>query len=398
MSEQESTTTAFPEVPGFRILSQIGRGGMGEVYLAQQLSLKRSVAIKFLTSDFKNGDRAERLERFRREAELMAQVSHPNVLNVLDVGTAHDRAYIIMEYVAGGDLRKRMEPGRPLPISQTRNILKPVAEALSTLHRPGILHRDLKPENILINDEDQPKVTDFGISSLDTEIGDLTRPEQTFGTIGYAAPEQQHRLPVDERTDQYSLAAIAYEMLTGKRPMGIIKPPSHHNRQLDARIDEVISRGLAEDPDERYPSVKDFADELDIALARVCTRRARGRTLIVAAVISLLIAVGLVWSSGFFPAPESGMPQRHGTMGEKLEHLRQVDKQLKGKAAIVTTQSTLEEQAAQNDDNQQPAELTHWLNLTSGVRHNKDCRHFRDTKQGRMCRADEGTACKHCGG
>src|SRR5262249_13163271 len=146
--------------------------------------------------------------------------------------------------------------------------------ALSYLHEHAILHRDLKPENILMDKEGTPKVTDFGLAVLDTDAGALSRLEQAMGTLGYVAPEQQYRLGVDERTDQYSMAALLYELLTGHQPLGIVKPPSQHNPALTDEIDAVLLRGLEEDPEDRYPSVRTFGEALDRSL---WPRRARGR-------------------------------------------------------------------------------------------------------------------------
>ncbi len=257
-----------PTIPGYEILEPIGRGGMGEVFLARQQNLARKVAVKVLAHGFEQGaDAARRLARFRREAELMARVSHPNVLAVFDCGVVDDRPYLVMEYVEGGDLRRRLEPGRPLPVAAVVAILRPVAEALACLHRNGILHRDLKPENILMHDEGNPKVADFGIAVL-RPVGTTppTATGQGLGTLGYAAPEQQYRLQVDERADQYSFAALAYEMLTGVRALGAIRPPSRYHRGLRPAADAVILRALQEDPDDRYATLGEFADRLFAAI------------------------------------------------------------------------------------------------------------------------------------
>ena len=179
-----------------------------------------------------------------------------------------------MEYVEGGDLRRKMTPDKPMEIGQVRNVLGPVCEALTSLHRQGILHRDLKPENILMHDETNPKVADFGIAVLRTGLSSLTRTGLGLGTLGYVAPEQQYRLAVDERADQYSLAAVAYEMLTGVKAVGVFCPPSSHNPTLGEAVDGVIKRGLAEDPNIRFPSIREFWSALDEALK---TTRDRGR-------------------------------------------------------------------------------------------------------------------------
>ncbi len=256
----------LPEVPGYELVERIGKGGMGEVFLARQVALGRLVAIKFLIPAGES-DPAEDLERFRREAKLMARVSHPNILSIFDSGEANGRPYLVMEYVEGGDLRRLMRPGEPVPPCQVLSIVVPVAEALGYLHRHGIIHRDLKPENILLHDGRNPRVSDFGIAVLRAGTGGVERTTKGVGTLGYIAPEQHYRLKVDERADQYSLAALAYEMLTGHLPLGIFKPPSELNSSLPPAVDATIGRGLEESPKDRFPTVREFGEALEAALA-----------------------------------------------------------------------------------------------------------------------------------
>ena len=260
-------TSAMPKVAGFELKARIGKGGMGEVYLARQLTLNRPVALKFLMPEGTSYSETH-LARFHREAELMAQVSHPNVLSVFDFGEADGRPYLVMEYVEGGDLRGRMRAGKPMPPDQVAGIVLPVGEALAYLHRRGIIHRDLKPENILVHDGDHPRVADFGIAVLRAGAASaLTETGISLGTPGYIAPEQQSCGKVDERVDQYSLAALAYEMLTGQLPLGHFQTPSQLVPRLGPGVDAVLLRGLCESPGGRYPTVREFAVELCRALA-----------------------------------------------------------------------------------------------------------------------------------
>jgi serine/threonine protein kinase len=286
---------------------------MGEVYAARQNALGRLVAVKFLALEGGGGS-SESLDRFRREAELMARVTHPNILSVYDFGAIEGRPYLVMEYVEGGDLRRRMTPGEPAAVRQVRAIVGPVCEALACLHRQGILHRDLKPENILMHEETNPKVADFGIAVLRARVGSLTQTGIGLGTVGYVAPEQQYCLKVDERADQYSLAAIAYELLTGEKSLGIFKPPSDHNPRLDARVDAVVMRALQDDPEARYPSVREFGAALDEALEGLATRR-RGhsaRLLSGLAGVGALLAVAVLVATGYLPGPPSPRPPGGG--------------------------------------------------------------------------------------
>jgi hypothetical protein len=288
--------SSLPKISGYEIQERIGRGGMGEVYVARQLALMRLVAIKFLLAegDF---DQENELARFHREAKLMAKVSHPNVLSIFDFGEVDGRPYLVMEYVEGGDLRQRMSADRPMPPDEVLEIILPVGSALEYLHRNGIIHRDLKPENILLHDGRNPRVTDFGIAVLRTGAGTAARTGQGMGTVGYVAPEQHYRLKVDERADQFSLAALAYEMLTGQLPLGIFKPPSHLNPALGPELDTVIIRALQDDPKARYATIDEFIEALKQSLRK--TTKPPGmltsRRLVVAALslVAVFTAAGL---------------------------------------------------------------------------------------------------------
>lgn len=280
-------------IPGYELIDPAGEGGMGRVFVARQTNLNRLVAIKFLSVDH-DADPEERYARFAREAEIMASLKHPNVLAIHDFGEDDGRPYLVMEFVEGGDLRRRMPKSGPMPIASALAVLMPVAEALQYLHDRGILHRDLKPENILMQG-DIPKVADFGIAVERSGSGELTRSGQGLGTLGYVAPELQYRLPVDERADQYSLAAMSYELLTGQRPLGLFKPPSHHNPALTPEVDRVVLRGLEEEPKDRFASVSALVEALRSAVESeppAPPRRRRGRVVAFALVPLLIAAAG----------------------------------------------------------------------------------------------------------
>jgi formylglycine-generating enzyme required for sulfatase activity len=262
-------------IPGYELIRLVGRGGMGVAYLAEQLSLDRRVLIKLLNRD-PDLDPLGQVARFRREAELMAKVSHPNITTIFDYGVDDGRPFLVMEYVEGGDLRSHLRPGKPLEAGQIRHLLRPLVDALECLHQHGILHLDLKPENILMAGEDTPKVCDFGIAVPWGSTGALpTQQEHCVGTIGYVAPEQQYRLPVDERSDQYSLAAVCYELMTGQLPLGAFPLPSQENPGLHPSVDPVIQRALSEDRCDRFPTIRAFGEALDAALASPVRRRHR---------------------------------------------------------------------------------------------------------------------------
>ena len=262
---QSSQSMAVPEIFGYQFVRRIGVGGMGDAILARQLSLDREVAIKIL-KPLPEVMEAEQTLRFEREALMMANLAHPNVVRVYDRGIVEGRPYMVMEYVEGGDLRQRMTSEQPMPLEETRSVLRDVCTALEFLHTEGILHRDLKPENILIDDQGVAKVIDFGIAVPLAETGQVTRTGQIMGTLDYIAPEQRYNHPIDERADQYSLGVLAYEMLTGHKPVGVFPVVSKRNPQVDVVVDRVLSRALQHDRDERYETLGQFAAELDAAI------------------------------------------------------------------------------------------------------------------------------------
>ena len=185
MSRDESNGS--PEIPGYVIERRVGQGGMGEVFLARQLSLGRRVALKVLAAEA-DANGGEAGARFRREAELMARVHHPNVVAVHDYGVVDGRPFLVMEYIEGGDLRQQMETGAPWPAARVLGLIGPVTQALEYLHAQDILHRDLKPENILMDHGVTPKLSDFGLAVPSADVGVLTVGDRGIGSLGYVAP------------------------------------------------------------------------------------------------------------------------------------------------------------------------------------------------------------------
>jgi eukaryotic-like serine/threonine-protein kinase len=292
-----------PGVPGYQFERLIGLGGMGEVHLARQVALNRPVAIKFLTRTA--GDPTDDYAaRFHREAELMARISHPNVVTIFDFGAVDGRPYLVMEYVEGGDLRSRMVPDFPMTSGEIRAIMRPILKAVDYLHSHGIVHRDLKPENILMHLEETPKVTDFGIAVLDFAMGSPTRAGQSMGTPGYVAPEQQYGLKmVDARADQFSLAALCYELGTGRKPLGAFPPPDRINPKLGPKAGAVILKALSDDPTDRFATISEFGESLDRALeAAEAGETPRGRWPLVASIAGLAILLGGV-AAALIPRP-----------------------------------------------------------------------------------------------
>jgi serine/threonine protein kinase len=280
-------------IPGYRVLDKIGEGGMGEVRRAVQLSLQRTVAIKFLNQVLPNQSEPG---SFKREARMMAAISHPHVVTIYDCGQVGDRNFLVIEYLQGSTLRSRMKPGVPWLPRDAASVLGPVASALSYIHARGLLHLDLKPENVLCADDGRVKITDFGLASARVDVRIMVEQGIARGSVEYCSPEQRYGLPLDERSDVYSLAALAYELLTGHPTGRVYLPASLQNPRLSPAVDKVLRRGLERDLDERYTCVRDFHSEL----ARALAPPERGMSAWFAAVvIGMLLLAALLMITGY---------------------------------------------------------------------------------------------------
>jgi tRNA A-37 threonylcarbamoyl transferase component Bud32 len=248
-----------PHFPQLEILQCLGRGGMGVVYKARQKSLNRLVALKLLAPE--RATQSGFAERFAREAQALAALSHPNIVAVHDFGQAGDFYYLLMEFVDGVNLRQAMNAKRFTP-EQALAIVPPICEALQYAHEHGIVHRDIKPENLLLDREGRVKIADFGVAKmLGVETGAGVAASQPAGTPQYMAPEQKDHQRTDHRADIYSLGVVLYEMLTGERPKDRIEPPSRRV-QVDVRIDEIVLRALEQAPELRFQTVADLRTQL----------------------------------------------------------------------------------------------------------------------------------------
>ncbi len=248
---------------GYRIEGVIGRGGMGVVYKANQLSLGRPVAIKLLPEDF--ADRPQFLERFHREVDVLSKLSHPNIVTVFERGEIDERPYLVMEYVEGTSLRDVIKEG-PLPAAEALNVVRGVLAALEHAHDKGIIHRDIKPENVLVAPGGIVKVADFGLGRL---LGEdintrLTHTHLMLGTFEYMAPEQREKAKeADERADIYATGVVLYELIAGELPIGAFEPLSAKRpKECDARVDALIQRSLEKSPDKRYQRASEMGGDV----------------------------------------------------------------------------------------------------------------------------------------
>ncbi|WP_197382625.1 serine/threonine-protein kinase [Mycolicibacterium mengxianglii] len=264
---------------GYRILRMIGSGGMGEVYLAQHPRLPRHDALKVLPVHM-SADAAFR-ERFSREADLAAALFHPHIVGVHDRGEYNGQLWISMDYIDGTDAGRLVREQHPsgLPAEQVIEIAGAIAEALDYAHARGLLHRDVKPGNILLANPVAGRrrilLADFGIARSMVDESHLTRTNMALGTVHYASPEQLRNQPLDGRTDQYSLAATTFELLTGRPPFDDPSPPvvmSHHlsspppslarHRPELAALDVPFAIALSKNRGDRYPRCEDFVQAL----------------------------------------------------------------------------------------------------------------------------------------
>ena len=286
-----ASITTPPRVPGeryigkYRVKGELGRGGMGAVYLAEQPGLGREVAIKEL---IQSADPVA-LKRFLQEAQVMARTSHPNLVQVHDMELQGNINYLVLEFVRGRSLRDWINQA-PIPPPQVFAVLHGVLQALEYAHRHAIVHRDMKPENVLISDEGMVKVADFGIARLmdDTGVGGTaTKTGTTVGTPQYMSPEQVASSKVDGRSDLYSTGIMLYELVAGQPPFTASdadgpftlmakhvqappKPPSVFRPGLNPELEQVILKSLSKRPEDRFQSGQEFDEAMSRVADQMC--------------------------------------------------------------------------------------------------------------------------------
>ena len=252
-----------PLFPQFELLGVLGRGGMGTVYKARQKGLDRMIALKIMPAGAAKDPTWP--DRFGREARALARLSHPNIVTVYDSGEVEGLYFFAMEFVDGANLRQVIR-AQETTTKAALKIVTQVCEALQFAHDEGIVHRDIKPENILVDTRGRVRIADFGLAKLlgsDQEGTALTRTQQAMGTPHYMAPEQwEQPLTVDHRADIYALGVVFYELLTGELPLGRFAPPSH-KVAMDIKLDEVVLKTLAKEPELRYQRASEVQTDIE---------------------------------------------------------------------------------------------------------------------------------------
>src|SRR5438309_8385927 len=282
------TLSSGTKLGRYEIRSKIGEGGMGEVYLAQDTKLDRKVALKILPADV--ATHPDRMKRFVQEAKAASALNHPNIITIYEIDETASGHFIATEFIEGETLREREQ--KPLKLGESLDIATQIASALAAAHAAGIVHRDIKPENVMLRHDGIVKVLDFGLAKLTDRISPeavesealtsaniKTGPGVVMGTVIYMSPEQARGLPVDARTDIFSLGVVIYEMLAARNPFqgatpsdviaAILKtePPllSHCLPHVPRELEHLVGKALRKDREERYQEIKDlFIDLKDL--------------------------------------------------------------------------------------------------------------------------------------
>jgi hypothetical protein len=347
------------DLPGYRILGELGRGGMGVVYKAEQVKLKRLVALKMVLGGAIAG--TQQLERFRTEAEAVGRLQHPNIVQVYEVGEHNGLPFFSLEYCAAGSLAQRLD-GTPMQAREAAGLVETLARAIQAAHQAGIIHRDLKPGNVLLVADGTPKITDFGLAKKLDEAAALTQSGAVMGTPSYMAPEQALGKIRDlgPAADIYALGALLYEMLTGRPPFkGATAmdtmlqvtsdepvPPSRLQSRVPADLETICLKCLEKTPARRYASAQALADDLHRFLngesiqarpagwAERCWKWARRKPAGAALVIVSVLALGVMLGGWLYFTVQLGLErtaalQQKATAEAEREHAQKSEAEAK---------------------------------------------------------------------
>ncbi|WML43658.1 Stk1 family PASTA domain-containing Ser/Thr kinase [Neobacillus sp. PS3-40] len=262
----------------YKILDMIGGGGMANVYLAHDMILDRDVAVKMLRLDLTNDE--EFIRRFHREAQSATSLTHPNIVNIYDVGEENDLYYIVMEYVNGQTLKQYIQQYSPLRVEETIGIMRQLTSAIANAHQNSIIHRDIKPHNILMDLNGKVKITDFGIA-MALSATSITQTNSVLGSVHYLSPEQARGGMANKKSDIYSLGIVMFELLTGRLPFSgesavsialkhlQSETPSvrRWNQSIPQSVENIVLKATAKDPFHRYNSVEEMEEDLRTALS-----------------------------------------------------------------------------------------------------------------------------------
>ncbi len=362
MTSKSESTALLPEIPGYELVSELGEGGFGVVYLARQLEAGgRLVALKMMLA----GSRAkpEEVQRFRSEAEAVAAVKHPHVVDIYEVGTCENRPFFTMEYAEAGTLADQLQPDQPLPPRQVARLVEQIARGVAAAHAQGIVHRDLKPANVLMLADGTPKVSDFGIAKrLETQATGLTVTGERFGTPTYMAPEQAagEAKRVGPAADVYALGVLLYRLLTGHEPFrgpaGIVllrvlneevKTLRKVNPKLPRDLEVICQKALNKDPAKRYVGAAELAEDLrrwqanEPIIARPAgplertvkwVQRNRGLSAGLAAAVLALVAGTLVaWWQADLAHQARNLAEQERNLAQKQRNLAEQERNLANK-------------------------------------------------------------------
>jgi serine/threonine protein kinase len=300
------------QVTHYKVIDKLGEGGMGVLYLAEDLELNRKAVLKFLPTDMMNDP--ETNLRFKREAQSAGSLSHPNIVTIYDVGVHENKTFIAMEYVEGKTLREHISSD-DLTIERITEISVQICEGLNEAHSKGITHRDIKPENILIDEKGKVKIVDFGLAKIMNVSRGITRQDSTVGTLKYMSPEQIRNQSVDHRSDIWSFGVILYEMITGKYPFkgehdaslfySIInqspEPLARYKADIAEGFQRIIDKSLDKDPETRYQHIDELLSDLrrekkESGEHKIDKRRTKKSKIKIAIIISAIVIVVLCTS------------------------------------------------------------------------------------------------------